>query len=104
ERIVGKISYGRANARDLISLKNSIRNIPELKEYLAKLGAKNYEDFSKNLPDVSALYELLERSIIDDPPITISEGNIIKKAYNEKLDILKEKSKKAEAELIEYEE
>lgn len=104
ERIVGKISYGRANARDLISLKNSIRNIPELKGYLAKLGAKNYEDFSKNLPDVSALYELLERSIIDDSPITISEGNIIKKAYNEKLDILKEKSKKAEAELIEYEE
>ncbi|MDD7306324.1 MAG: DNA mismatch repair protein MutS [Peptoniphilaceae bacterium] len=103
ERIVGKISYGRANARDLISLKNSIRNIPSIKSYLMELDNKDYKDFANFLPDVNNIYELLEKSIVDDPPIAISEGNIIKKSYNQNLDNLKDKSQKAESDLIKYE-
>ncbi|MGO3017901.1 MAG: DNA mismatch repair protein MutS [Anaerococcus sp.] len=103
ERIVGKISYGRANARDLISLKNSIKNIPSLKIYLGDLQDNNFKSFAKNLPNVEKIYILLENSIVDDPPVTISEGNIIKKSYNEELDNLIEKSNKAEEELLYYE-
>ncbi|WP_276877334.1 DNA mismatch repair protein MutS [Anaerococcus hydrogenalis] len=103
ERIIGKISYQRANARDFISLKTSLRNIPEFKKYLSKLDNKDIVSFSKNIPDVSNIYEILDKSIINDPPIVITEGGIIKEGFNDDLDKLKESSISAEKDLINYE-
>lgn len=103
ERLIGKISYNRCNARDFISLKNSIRNIPSLKNYLTSLNNKQINLIGKNLFDLKEIYELLSNSIVDDPPITISEGSIIKKGYNNKLDNLKTETSKAKKDLIEYE-
>lgn len=103
ERIVGKISYGRANARDLISLKNSLKDIPSLKKFLNSLDDENYKKFSKSLPDIKNIYNLIDQAIVDDPPSTITDGNIIKQSYDITLDDLKEKSLKAEKELISYE-
>ncbi|WP_040397167.1 DNA mismatch repair protein MutS [Anaerococcus senegalensis] len=103
ERIIGKISYKRANARDFISLKTSLRNIPEFKRFLSKLDNKDIVSFSKNIPDVSNIYEILDKSIINDPPISITEGGIIKEGFNDDLDKLKESSLSAEKDLINYE-
>lgn len=103
ERIIGKISYKRANARDFISLKTSLRNIPEFKRFLSKLDNKDIVSFSKNIPDVSNIYDILDRSIINDPPISITEGGIIREGFNDDLDKLKESSLSAEKDLINYE-
>lgn len=90
ERIVGKISSKSINARELISLRNSLARIPAVKELLKPLKSsifvKNYEDMDELLD----MRELLEKGIIDDPGITIKEGNIIKSGYNETVDELRE--------------
>lgn len=103
ERIIGKISYQRANARDFISLKTSIRNIPEFKNFLKNLNNKDIVSFSKNIPDVSNIYQILDKSIVDDPPILITEGGIIKEGFNDDLDNLKKASLSAENDLLLYE-
>ncbi|MDU5913584.1 MAG: DNA mismatch repair protein MutS [Anaerococcus vaginalis] len=103
ERIIGKISYQRANARDFISLKTSIRNIPEFKRFLQGLDNKDIVSFSKNIPDVSNIYNILDKAIVNDPPILITEGGIIKEGFNDDLDKLKKSSLSAENDLLLYE-
>lgn len=103
ERIVGKISYQRANARDMISLKSSLRNIPEFKLYLSTLEHKSFTALADIIPDIGNIYDILEKSIIDDPPISITEGGIIKENFNDELDKLKIESQSAEKDLLEYE-
>lgn len=103
ERLIGKISYKRANARDFISLKNSIEDIPRLKSYLEGSKDEIIRNLGINLPDVSGIYELLEKSICDDPPISITEGGIIKEGYSNKLDDLKISSEEALTKLTKYE-
>ena len=103
ERLVGKISYKRANARDLISLKNSLKNIPDLKKYLQKNSDVNIKNLGINIPDVDSLHAILSDAIVDDPPISITEGGIIKPGFNEYLDDLKEESESAVSKLANYE-
>lgn len=103
ERLIGKISYKRANARDFISLKNSIEDIPRLKSYLEGSTDEIIRNLGINLPDVSGIYELLEKSICDDPPISITEGGIIKEGYSNELDNLKISSEEALTKLTKYE-
>ena len=88
ERISGKISYGVANARDLISLKNSISQLPTLKETLKNTKSTLLKEMYNSLDTLDDLYELIDKSIIDDPPVTLKEGGIIKKGYNETIDNL----------------
>ena len=103
ERIIGKISYQRANSRDFISLKTSIRNIPEFKRFLQGLDNKDIVSFSKNIPDVSNIYNILDKAIVNDPPVLITEGGIIKEGFNDDLDKLKKSSLSAENDLLLYE-
>ena len=83
ERLSGRISYGNTNGRDLLQLKNSLKVLPEIKEILTKL------DFHSDLETLSDLYDLLDKSIDLDAPITIKEGGIIKVGYNKELDELR---------------
>lgn len=103
ERILAKISYKRANARDLISLKNSLRDIPELKKILINSSDKLIENLGENLPDIGDIYQIIDHAIIDDPPINITEGGIIKDSYDKGLEELKKASDNAENRLISYE-
>lgn len=103
ERLIGKISYKRANARDFISLKNSIEDIPRLKSYLEDSDDEMIRNLGINLPDVLDIYKLLEKSICDDPPISITEGGIIKEGYSNELDDLKISSEEALTKLTKYE-
>ena len=103
ERIVGRISYGNCNARDLIQLKNSIKNLPELKENIEKINTSYSSDLASMLDTLVPLYELLERSINEDAPITLRDGDLIKPNYNEELDKLRDITKNGKDWLIKYE-
>lgn len=86
ERLIGKISYGNANARDMISLKNSIKQLPEVKQLLYKSEAPILQNLYKELDELEDIYELIDKSITDDPPMTIKEGGIIKLGYHDMVD------------------
>lgn len=103
ERLIAKISYKRANGRDFISLKNSIANIPKLKDILRSYSDTNISNIGENIPDVNDIFDLIDKAIVEDPPIAISEGGIIKDSYNDELDKLKESSSNAQSALIKYE-
>ncbi|RKD34770.1 DNA mismatch repair protein MutS [Thermohalobacter berrensis] len=90
ERLMGKIVYGNCNARDLLSLKNSIKVFPKLKSILLTTNSKQLTKLAKNLDTLNDIYELIEKSVIEDPPLTVKEGNIIKSEYNKELFELRE--------------
>lgn len=83
ERLTGKIGYSSCNARDLLQLKTSIRELPEINKNLIKLGFSHINTFDD-------LYELLDKSINEDAPISLKEGYLIKDGYNKDLDEIKE--------------
>ncbi len=84
ERLSGRIAFGSANARDLLQLKNSLKVLPNINEILKNI------NFYKSLEDVSELYNLLEMSIYENPPIGLKEGYLIKQGFNKDLDELKD--------------
>ena len=86
ERLIGKISYGNANGRDLISLKNSVGQIPNIKKTLENVNSDLLKDIYNNLDELKDIYEIIDKSIVEDPPITIKEGGVIKQGYSEELD------------------
>ena len=103
ERLVGKIAYGNSNARDLVSLKNSLKQLPEIKEMLAKTNSVMLKNLYNDLDVCEDLCQLIEKAIIDEPPITITEGGIIKKGYNQEVDELKKATIEGKNWLLELE-
>ena len=89
ERLAGRISYGSANGRDLISLKNSAKQLPEIKKLLANTKSNLLQELYFKLDELTDVYELIEEAIVDEPPIAVKEGGIIKIGYNEEIDHLK---------------
>lgn len=83
ERLTGRIALGSASARDLLQLKNSLKNLPIILEILKKI---NYYTLFEIPYD---LYDLLEKSINEDAPTTLKEGSLIKEGYSIELDELK---------------
>ena len=83
ERLCGRISLGNANARDLVQLKNSLSVLPNIKEILTKI------NFYKQIETLDSLYELLNNSLNETPPIGLKEGYLIKDGYNSELEELK---------------
>lgn len=90
ERIVGKISNQNVNGKDLNSLKVSLEKIPEIKSFLSQCNSKLLKDYFDNLDELLDIKKLLQDSIIDDPALTIKDGNIIRIGYNSDIDKLKE--------------
>lgn len=103
ERILSKISYQSANTRDLLVLKNSLEYLPEFKAILDKSNSKELKNFAYKFDDLEDLYKLIEDSIKEDSPLTITEGNIIKDGFSKELDKLKKDSIEGSKELLEYE-
>lgn len=83
ERLSGKVINGSLNARDLLQLKNSIKVLPMIKKKIEDLG------FNYDINTHEKLYELLDGAIVDDPPISVKEGYMIKEGYNSELDELR---------------
>lgn len=103
ERILAKVSYSKANAKELINLKNSIENLPKIKQLLTLSSCDNLKSIGKSLDDLRDIFKLINASILDDAPVLITEGNLIKQGYSEQLDKLKYESIEGEKELLEYE-
>lgn len=90
ERLVAKITFESANARDLIALINSLKVIPLIKREIILSDSQELIKIGNALDSLEDLYELLDESIIEDPPFTVREGGIIKDLYNQELDDLRE--------------
>ena len=88
ERLNGRISLGRANARDLVALKSSIRRLPTIKEKLASCASNLLADISVKLDTLQDLAQLIDEAICEEPPLSLKEGGLIKEGYNEALDRL----------------
>ena len=89
ERLAGKISYGNANGRDMISLKNSVKQLPKIKKVLSTTGAGLLKEIYENIDTLDDIYEIIEKSIVDEPPIGVKDGGIIKIGYDPEIDKLK---------------
>ncbi len=103
ERIVGRISYGNANAKDLVQLRTSLGNLPYIKSTLLKLSSKFAKDLSGKINEHKDLYSLLDNSLLDAPPIGIKDGSMIKQGFNDELDTIKEISTGGKEWLLELE-
>ena len=84
ERLSGRIALGNANGRDLIQLKNSLKVLPAIHDILKSI------NFYQDVDILKPLYDLLESSIYEEPPISLREGYLIKKGYSKELDELKD--------------
>ena len=86
ERLAGKIAYGNVNARELISLRNSLSNLPALKKTLSMAGSTMLNKLYDRLDELTDIHDLIEKAIVDEPPISVKEGGIIKKGYDPEID------------------
>lgn len=86
ERLAGRVAFGNVNGRDLIQLKTSLRQIPKIQHVLSELDSKVFGTMLAKLDPVEDIADLIDRSIVDEPPISVTEGNVIKDGYNEQLD------------------
>ncbi len=103
ERLIGKISYGNANGRDMISLKNSVSQLPNIKNILSNTNSELLQELYKELDELQDVKELIDKAIIDEPPISVKEGGIIKLGYNQEVDRLKSITTDGKKWLIELE-
>jgi len=86
ERLNGRVALGRANARDLLALKNSLLILPGLKRVLADSPSILLAELGKRLDPLEDIAALIEQTIHEDPPLSLKEGGIIKEGYSEELD------------------
>jgi len=93
ERICGKIAFEKVTPKELINLKNSIEKLPELINTVNVSEAKKLKEYSGNMDNLDDLYNLIEESILEEPSLTIKDGNIIKSEFNDELDELRNISK-----------
>lgn len=103
ERLAGKISYGNANARDLNALKASSSKLPAIKKLLENSNSKMLKKLYESLDTLDDLYELIDKAIVDEPPILITEGGVIKLGFNEEIDELKKAMTDGKTWLVELE-
>ncbi|MGU8769934.1 DNA mismatch repair protein MutS [Clostridium perfringens] len=89
ERILGKISNKNANAKDLIALKTSIGKIPNVKGIIENCTSSLLKNYHNNLDDLRDIYDLLEKSIKEDPSLTLKDGDLIKDGFNGEIDELR---------------
>jgi DNA mismatch repair protein MutS len=86
ERLGGRIAIGVANGRDLAALRSSLRVLPGLRQLLAALEAPRVAALREGIDEMPEILHLLERSVVDDPPLTLREGGIIREGYDAELD------------------
>ncbi|MCI8506375.1 MAG: DNA mismatch repair protein MutS [Lachnospiraceae bacterium] len=103
ERLIGRISYQTANARDLIAFKNSLQMLPHIHQLLKELHAPLSKELEGELDPLEDLSKLIEDSIVDDPPLVIREGGLIKEGFHAEADKLKKAKTEGKAWLAELE-
>ncbi|MGL4874922.1 MAG: DNA mismatch repair protein MutS, partial [Clostridium sp.] len=89
ERIVGKIANGNVNGKDMISLKSSLEKLPYVHNLLNTTSSILLREYFNNLDTLNDVTELLEKSIKEDPSLSVKEGNIVKDGYSQEVDELR---------------
>ena len=103
ERLIGRVSYQSANPRDMISFKSSISMIPYIKQLVKSFSTEEMQCVYEDMDDLRDLYTLLESAIVEEPPLAMKEGGIIKDGYNENVDHFREAKTKGKSWLAELE-
>ncbi len=89
EKLAGRIAFGNVNARDLKWIASSLNVVPELKHQLLSLNTSYTDELAHQLVDLSHLTKAIDDAIVDNPPLTVKEGGLIKSGYNQELDELR---------------
>ncbi len=89
ERLITRVTYQTANPRDLIAFRNSIHMLPPIKTLMSDFQSPLLKRLYEQLDTLDELYELIERSIAEEPPLTLHDGGILKEGYNEEVDRLR---------------
>ncbi len=90
ERLAGRVAFGNVNGRDLIQLKTSLMQVPQIRQLLAGINQGEWNDLLVDMEPMDDLVDLIEKAIKDEAPLQITEGNVIKDGYNEQLDQYRE--------------
>jgi len=104
EKLASRVAFGNVNARDLKWICSSLKVIPELKYQLLSLDHPQLNNLAMQLVDLSPIIQTIDEAIVDDPPLVIKEGNIIKDGYNKELDELRDIRKNGKKWLMAFEE
>ncbi|MDL2028157.1 DNA mismatch repair protein MutS [Bacillus subtilis] len=93
ERLAGRVAFGNVNARDLIQLKESLKQVPGIKQLVASLAHDKAKERAERIDPCRDVLELLEEALYENPPLSVKEGNLIKDGYNQKLDEYRDASR-----------
>lgn len=104
ERLAGRIAFGNVNARDLIQLKLSLEKVPDLKETLNLFEQSYMKSLAEGLIYPDNIVALLNEGLVEEPPISIKDGSIIKDGYNEQLDTYRDASRNSKKWIAELEQ
>lgn len=89
ERLAGKMAYGNGTPRDMITLKNSLFKLPEVKQILKDTKSDYLQEICEDIDELQDIYKLIDTSIVDDPPMNTKDGGYIKIGYDKEIDQLK---------------
>ena len=103
ERLISRVSYKTANPRDLIAFRNSMKVFPYIANLLQEFDSGLFIEIRERFDTLEDLYDLIERSIVEEPPIAVKEGGIIKDGFDDELDVLKKAKTDGKQWLADYE-
>ena len=89
ERLIGRISYKTANPRDLIAFRSSLEMLPYIKRILGEFNSELLAELGREVDPLQDMFQLIGDAIVEEPPITVREGGIIKDGYNQEADKLR---------------
>ena len=104
ERIISKITFGSANGKDLLALKNSLKILPTVKSTLENVESKALKNIYNEFDDLNDIHSLLEAALYPDPPFSVREGNLINDNYDEQIDHLRSIAKDGQKWLLDLEQ
>ncbi len=103
ERLISRVSYQSANPRDLIAFKTSIGMISPIRRLLGQFQSKELETIYEDMDELQDLYQVLDKAIVEDPPLAMKEGGIIKDGYDRQIDDYRQAKTKGKTWLAELE-
>ncbi|WP_268913231.1 DNA mismatch repair protein MutS [Lentilactobacillus sp. SPB1-3] len=103
ERLSGRVAFGSVNGRDLIQLKSSLMQVPKVQYILEQVATSDFDDLLKELVPLDNIVDLIDRAIADEPPISVTDGGVIKDGYNEQLDQYRDATNNAQRWLADLE-
>ncbi|MBZ2405390.1 DNA mismatch repair protein MutS [Liquorilactobacillus hordei] len=86
ERLAGRVAFGSVNGRDLIQLKQSLQQVPKIKYVLETINDDSLTSIIEELDSVEDVVDLIEQAVVDEPPLSVTDGGLIKEGYNAELD------------------